>query len=200
MKNLLKKIKTRSSGKGGFTLIEVLVAIAISGIVMAGIYSAYYSQQRSYLIQEDVAVAQQNLRMAMYFMEMEVRMAACDPSENAGAAIINPGANTLEFSEDIGGSSMGTSNGVIDAGENITYALSGTNLTRDAGSGPQIIAENIQNLQFSYFNIDGDRIGQPIGANAIAYIRSIQINMTARVNNQTRVLTSRVKCRNIGLE
>jgi type IV pilus assembly protein PilW len=52
----------------GFTLIEFLVAMAVAGIVMAGIYSAYYSQQKSFVVQDEMAEMQQNLRAAMFFM------------------------------------------------------------------------------------------------------------------------------------
>ncbi|MBN1907686.1 MAG: prepilin-type N-terminal cleavage/methylation domain-containing protein, partial [Deltaproteobacteria bacterium] len=67
-----------SNDTPGFTLVELLIAMAIAGVVMAGVYSAYSSQQRSYLAQEQVAAVQQNLRVAMYFMEREIRMAGCD--------------------------------------------------------------------------------------------------------------------------
>ena len=57
--------------KHGFTLVELLVAIAVAGIVMAGIYSSYYSQQKSYVAQKQVAAMQQNLRVGMYYMERD---------------------------------------------------------------------------------------------------------------------------------
>ena len=37
--------------KDGFSLIELLVAVALSVIIMAAIYSTYYSQQKSFLVQ-----------------------------------------------------------------------------------------------------------------------------------------------------
>ena len=52
----------------GFSLIELLIAMAIVGIVMAAVYSTYYSQQRSYVIQEQVAAMQQNLRAGLGLM------------------------------------------------------------------------------------------------------------------------------------
>jgi len=36
----------------GFTIAELVVAMALSGVLMAGIYSAYYSQQKSYIAQD----------------------------------------------------------------------------------------------------------------------------------------------------
>jgi len=68
------------NNKKAFTLIELLLALAISGVVMAGVYSAYYSQQKSYITQEQVAAMQQNLRAAMYIIQREIRMAGCDPT------------------------------------------------------------------------------------------------------------------------
>ena len=87
----------------GFTLVEILVAIAIAGVVMAGIYSAYSSQQRSYIVQEQVAGMQQNLRASMDLMEREIRMAGYDPTGCAGAKIITADIAELQFRIDVNG-------------------------------------------------------------------------------------------------
>ena len=42
----------------GYTLVELLVAMAITLVVMAGVYKVYVSQQDSYLLQEQVAELQ----------------------------------------------------------------------------------------------------------------------------------------------
>ena len=59
----------------GFTIVELLVAVFVAGIVMAGVYSAYYSQQKTYTAHEQLAEMQQNLRSAMFYMAREIRMA-----------------------------------------------------------------------------------------------------------------------------
>ena len=61
----------------GFTLIEILIAIAIFSIVMGGIYSVYETQNRSYLVQQQVASIQQNLRSAMFMIGRDARNAGC---------------------------------------------------------------------------------------------------------------------------
>ena len=58
-----------------FTLLELLLALAIFMIVVGAIYSTYLSQQKSYLVQEQVAGIQQNLRAAMFIMSREIRIA-----------------------------------------------------------------------------------------------------------------------------
>ena len=49
------KPERKELGAQGFTAIEIMLAIAIAGIVMASFYSVYISQQSSYLQQEEVA-------------------------------------------------------------------------------------------------------------------------------------------------
>jgi type IV pilus assembly protein PilW len=199
MKNLVKKLETPFS-ENGFTLIEILVAIAISGIVMAGVYSAYFSQQRSYVVQEQVAAAQQNLRAAMYFMEREIRMAGFDPAGGSDAAIITAQAGTLRLSEDISDAAgTGEPDGIIQPREDITYQLSGTDLRRITGIGgasesTQTIAENIQAINFIYLDADGAQTADIIA------MRSIQINLRAGTGTNQRSLTTVVKCRNIGID
>ncbi len=50
---------------GGFTLVELLVALAVAGIFLSLLYQAFLVQERSYRVQEDVADARQNARVAV---------------------------------------------------------------------------------------------------------------------------------------
>jgi len=59
----------------GLTLVELLVAMAISGIVVAAVYTAFITQQKSYTVQDQVAEAQQNARVGLDLIAREVRMA-----------------------------------------------------------------------------------------------------------------------------
>ena len=180
----------------GFTLIELLVAMAIAGVVMAGIYSAYSSQQRSYIVQEQVAGMQQNLRASMDLMEREIRMAGCDPTGGAGAKIIKADIAELQFTIDLnedGDVSSSTGN----PNEQIRYKLTDSGgLGREIWSGGlQPVAENIDALNFVYLDqrlsdgIDNDSdgtideydeavMGTPV-VNTES-IRAVQITLVAR--------------------
>lgn len=59
----------------GVTLIELLIALVISAILVAGIYRTFVYQQKSYATQEQVADMQQNVRVAINRMIREIRMA-----------------------------------------------------------------------------------------------------------------------------
>lgn len=49
----------------GLTLVELLVALAVVGTLLSFVYRIFLSQQRSFALQEEVADAQQNARLAL---------------------------------------------------------------------------------------------------------------------------------------
>jgi type IV pilus assembly protein PilW len=183
----------------GFTLIELLVAMAISVIVMAGVYSVYYSQQKSYVAQEQVAAMQQNLRAGMFLLEREIRMAGMQQNLRAGMFLLEreirmagydkadsnlfgfrlsgsdgrlTDANNIYFTVDR--SEDGVVNNNDD--EQIAFRLNAGNLQKYSTGAVtwQTIAENIDALDFVYLAADGSVTGTP------ASIRSAQITLVAR--------------------
>ena len=66
-------MKMRSNS--GFTLVELLVAIALGLVILAGLYNTFKSQHDSYIVQDQVAAMQQNLRAAMYMITRDLQMA-----------------------------------------------------------------------------------------------------------------------------
>lgn len=180
----------------GFSLIEVLVAVAISGVVMASIYSVYHANLKSSLTQEQVAAMQQNLRAAMLLMERDIRRAGYDPARSSGAGIQNANATSIRFTMDIhdgvdndgDGSTdesdeAGNGDGdVTDVNEDITYLRLDPDgdgkfdlFRRDAAvAGDQQIAENIDALDFVYIDGAGNVTA------TVSEIRSVQITLVAR--------------------
>jgi prepilin-type N-terminal cleavage/methylation domain-containing protein len=59
----------------GLTLIELLVAMAISAILIAALYRTFMGQHKTYTVQEQVVDMQQNARVAINRMMREIRMA-----------------------------------------------------------------------------------------------------------------------------
>ncbi len=57
------------------TLVEVLVALVVSSLLIAALYSLFISQQKSYAVQDQVVDMQQTLRGAIDRMTREIRMA-----------------------------------------------------------------------------------------------------------------------------
>ena len=87
----------------GLTLIELLVAMAISSILIAAIYRTFMGQHKTYTVQEQVVDMQQNVRVAINRMMREIRMAGFgnvgDVLESGGVNgftdVITPNDNTI---------------------------------------------------------------------------------------------------------
>jgi prepilin-type N-terminal cleavage/methylation domain-containing protein len=62
-------------GQRGTTLIELMIALALTGIVTLAIMRTYITQHESYLVQDDVATMQQSSRASIDEMTRQIRMA-----------------------------------------------------------------------------------------------------------------------------
>ena len=62
-------------GSSGFTLLELLVSMAVGIIVLGAMVSTFLIQRKSYATQEQVTQLNQNARAAMDLMSREIRMA-----------------------------------------------------------------------------------------------------------------------------
>jgi type IV pilus assembly protein PilW len=182
----------------GFTVIELLMAVAIGGIVLGSVYSTYTSQQRSYQITEDVTAVQQNLRAAMCLMERELRMAGYDPKNSnqfgfqaAGSYGRATNATNVYFTVDRDEEGDVDDNDV----EQIAFRLNGTELQKySTGAVPwQTVAENISGVSFTY--LDASRNTTAV----LNEIRSVDLSLSAGKGGHSRILESRVCCRNMGL-
>lgn len=197
----------------GFTLIELLVAIAIFGLIITLMINSKIGQQDQNITQQQAVEVQQSVRAAVYLMSGEIRSAGYNPEYRTyDTGVTNAGVNTLTFNRvasDDGDDN--DANGTTDEDgelEIITYALQDSDGDGDLditvaynGGGANPVAENIQNLAFAYFDVNGAVTAD------ISAIRSIQITITATTNitelaraplNNTRTLTNTVYLRNLG--
>jgi type IV pilus assembly protein PilW len=62
----------------GFTLIELMIAMAIAGLVLTVVYAAFGSQLRTHVGQQMTVEIQQNIRAAFTLMQHDIRMAGYD--------------------------------------------------------------------------------------------------------------------------
>jgi prepilin-type N-terminal cleavage/methylation domain-containing protein len=75
-------MKVMKRDKRGFTLVELMVTLAVSSIALAGMYGVYKAQLQSHVTQNAVVDTQQNLRNTFYIMQRTIRMAGFDPVRN----------------------------------------------------------------------------------------------------------------------
>lgn len=189
----------------GFTLVEVLIAMLLSGIVTASIYSAFQSQHDSYLAQEQVSEMQQNVRIGLDMLSKDIRLAGYNPADSAGtgfvdgvnfnATTVNTNATQIAFTADLdedGAIDIAAQdvdgNGSIDMAdmEQIAYRLQGTNLQRYSSVTGiiiwQTVAENVENIEFQYVLDDGSQTTTPTAAQ-LANIRGVRVSILVITEN-----------------
>jgi type IV pilus assembly protein PilW len=192
-------MKSINTSHKGFSLMELMVAMAIASILIAGIHTFYRSQLRNHVTQEALVDMQQDARVAMYMMTHDIRMAGCDPQHSTGATIRIANAAEIAFDSDIFGPSgvltapAEPADGDIVAGERFYYGLSNGNLVRggwdedDPSTTLNLnpVALNIDALNFVYL----DNAGDPTAT--LGAIRSVQITLVARSGDQVPALMRR---------
>lgn len=209
-------LKNMDSEKG-FTIVELLVYIAMLIVVIGALYSILTTNTRSYSSQENKVAMVQDLRATMELITTEVRMAGYDLTGIGGVGFIDDAndnydtdGNSIRFTMDTDG------DGAIATSEDINYYLNGSSqlVRREQGDATeQVLAENITALGFLYGFEDGDPPGVPNETDADTTndrddIRSVQVSITGRSANvdpitgnwRTKTATSWLVVRNAGLE
>lgn len=198
------KLRSRICSTEGFTLIELMITMLISGLIVAAIYSAYTAQQRTYLAQEQIAEMQQNIRAGLMIMTRDIRMAGYDPTSNSGADIVSATRGRFSFSQDLtntAGTASGGDGKLDGPNENVAFGFSlaadagidgeadagAASLGRNTGGGFQSIAENVGAIEFYYTLEDGTQTTTP---GDVDDIRSVTASILARAGKPDRKFTN----------
>lgn len=166
----------------GFTLTELLVACAVVGILMAGIFSLQQQGQTAYLWGAGRVEVQQNARVAVDLLTRELRSALSITAIGANCNNAT-GASSITFN-DAGGTS-------------VAYTLSGTTLQR----GGQEVVGGVQSFKLFCYAADGYT-----QTATLTDIRAIGVQIQTRATDTTSASSagsqrasaeSRVKLRNL---
>jgi prepilin-type N-terminal cleavage/methylation domain-containing protein len=115
----------------GFTLAEILVATAIIGMVMAGVFLIQRQGQHAYSFGSNRVETQQNVRVALDLITRELR--------SAQSLTTFSGASDVTF--------------VNQNGVTIRYALTSGTLNRTVAGTTTALIGGVQGLQFTYYKV-----------------------------------------------
>jgi type II secretory pathway component PulJ len=129
------------------TLPEILVACALCGVVLTGIYGVLGEGLRAYTTGAARAESQQSARVALDRLAREIRQAGRGGAEDLRALLrMEPSRITLASDLDADGRTD-------SRGEQITWHLAaGGILRRDAGGGAQPVANGVKALEITYLD------------------------------------------------
>ena len=205
--------KTRTpSGRSarGFSLVEMMVAMAMACIVLAAIYSLHTALMKSYTTQNAAADAQEAMRAGVDLMAEDILMAGFDPTGAGVFGIQAADSISIHFTSDR------NMNGAIDGSdlEEIRYFWNGTQLIQELygdNTTDDVLVDNVTGLTFAYFD-GGVAPSQlvptfpatDLDAAQLAAIRTIEVSMTVlapagRDKPVERTYATRFRVRNLDL-
>jgi len=174
----------------GYTLAELLVAMAVLVLLLGGLFVTLQSGQTAYLFGAGRVEVQQNARVGLERMLRELRTATQVATANAHDI-------TFQF--------LDSSSTLVT----VAYSLSGTNLQRNqtiptpVATQPEILVGGVQSLSFSYFDANNLPLSSPVTA---ASVYGVGISLTTQTEDSTlasyspanrqAVVAGRVKLRN----
>ncbi|MGB5749885.1 MAG: prepilin-type N-terminal cleavage/methylation domain-containing protein [Desulfobacterales bacterium] len=178
----------------GFTMVEMLMVLAIISIAFGTIYKSFETLNRSTTTENVKAGIQQGVRIAVDFMVQDIRLAGLNPLGTPDIGIKENLPDKIQFTMD-----ANFDGDDDDTFEDITYELDSTNgtLVQTNHLGPEVLIDNVSNLNFTYLNINEDE-----ETNDINEIRSVIIELTierpaGRDGEISRTYTTQVRCRNL---
>jgi type II secretory pathway component PulJ len=175
---------------GGFSMPDLLIATAILGLVMAGLFGVLRSGTASYRLGAARVEAQQSARVALERMAKELRGAGYDPTAAGIAPIVLAESARVTFQADLDG------DGVVDVTrERVTYLLrpGETVLRRDAGGGAQPVVNGVGRFALTYF----DAAGAP--TTDAASVAAVRIRIDVGADAAITMMQTQAALRNRGL-
>jgi type IV pilus assembly protein PilW len=210
-------------GQAGFSLAEILMATAISSVVLLALYLLYDLNQVTFLKGEQQADLQQNARIAMDRIVRELRLAGFYPEDPPVIPLVCPTAiqsataTSVRFIADI--DSDGTTERVeytrdpactpncIDDPPKIrrerwSPPAGPTCTSWSVAGGAKSFAERVTTLNFQYYDGAGALLPTPVASPG--NIRRISVTITtqdAQTGSKAQPFTLRaeVRPRNLGL-
>ncbi len=186
----------RLRGRQGLTLVEMMMAMIVFGIVMGVITNVFFTTNTLYGRTSERAASQMTMRAALMLMTEELRRAGADPDGSGLPPLVSAAVDTIHVQAEIN-DQPGIQ--TTEPSEDVTYywdAAAGQ-LMRDPGTGPQAVLFNVTNFQLQYFDANNQVLPAPLPAGLVGAVRSIGVTITTRTNRGgERTMTTRIGLRN----
>jgi len=191
--NIPANRRLAGGSSAGFTIVELLVALAILGIVSTAAFGIFATLSRGYTHTNVAAESQQDLRLTLDFLVRDIRMAGLDPLKTRDFGVTTAASDHFEFTAD-----RNLNGDREEPDERIAFQYAGGVLTVNNGGVSSPICDGITDFAFTYFDGDG------VATTDREQVRSVEIRMTKDKpaggdRRVVRTYSTLVRCRNLGL-
>jgi prepilin-type N-terminal cleavage/methylation domain-containing protein len=179
----------RWSRQSGMTLVELMMAVLIFGMVLVVLNGVFFSTNRLYGNTSVRAGQQMNSRAGLSVMVTELRTAGCDSAQVGIAPFVSADVQSAHIQSDYDNNRVITT---AEPSEDVTYSYDNNQqaILRDPGTGPQVIIRDVSAFQFTYFDANGAPMATPVAAGQLSQIRSIGIALTTHTRRGGDVTTN----------
>ncbi len=221
------ELSTNLQCEKGFSMLELMITMVIFAVVMTGVVQMFTSTSKYHTTQEMMMNVSQDIRAAKQLITYELRTAGCNPVGTTRMGFLtdaddsqNTDANSIHFTLDLNNDGdaddpneevayyrtndncTGGAGAILAAGDNTVGCL-----RRNTGGGGQPVAANVTDLQFNYFDADGNPTPALTTNTLLDTVRTVQVSIWVQVQNTARVRADqqtttnqfRIRVRNAGL-
>jgi type IV pilus assembly protein PilW len=161
---------------GGFTLIELMVSMAIGLAVLAAIAGTFTAQTRQNSAEEQIGQMQQDVRGALDLMIREIQMAGYKPAGGTFNGIQTSTATTLRIKLDLDSSGVETDGTTDDISYSFDSSTGLVTRTLNNTGSSATLADNVTAFSFTYLDANGT------STTTNTAVRRITISITARTD------------------
>ncbi|PXX94911.1 PilW family protein [Halomonas sp. LBP4] len=154
--------------EGGFTLVELMVALALGLLVVFGATQIFVSSKQSFNRMEGLASRQESLRFFSDVVSLDIRSSAANKIDDSGDKVL-----VLEYTTRTEDPYCSASDDLVSVV--YSYASGAVYVNYDCGSGwvgDQAVVDGLVDADFDYIDSDGyvivDIEFAPIGAESVA--------------------------------
>ena len=160
----------------GFTLVELMVSMAIGLAVLAAIAGTFTVQTRQNSAEEQIGQMQQNVRGALDLMMREIQMAGYKPAGGSFNGIETSTATTLRIKLDLDSSGVATDGTTDDISFSFDSSTRLITRTLNNTGSSATLADNVTAFSFTYLDANGS------STTTNTAVRRITINITAQTD------------------
>jgi prepilin-type N-terminal cleavage/methylation domain-containing protein len=188
---MFRNLKSQVGHRQGFSLVEIMVVLVVTGIMVAGMVNFFGRQQRMLVGQKMVADVQSLGTIGFFLIGRDIRRAGSNPEGPFGATSPVPipfqsaSIDDIEILADLNGDQD-----TNDAGEYIHYYYTDTDSdgvkdtikrddTNDLTSNGNITIQNVSQFQLLYYLTDNTTTTAP----TVPYSNITRIDVTVGVTS-----------------
>ena len=226
-KNFADYIFMKGGKEKGFTLIEIMIGLAVFSMAGVIIYGVMLNMTRSFTTQEANVQAQQLIRAASDLIIQDIRMGGYDPQGDAvdpdittdgKPGITSATAQSIQFTADLDGDGTIDNPNAADGIDSTDFERLAYEYNNATNSVEQVLSnadgseedrtvllDNVTAFRFAYLDESNVDLGAVVAAGDLTRIRVVDFDMTlsqaaGRSGPIYRSISTRIKCRNLGLE